>query len=124
MIDIAYLSMTKECEFMKKVILSVLVSICMLGTSGCGLNKEHNVNVTPVFFVATVTEVNEGSLLVEVTDNGSTSLREGTAAHVSTDLDGYTGCAVGDSIRIEFDGMIQELYPPIIPNVISITKGQ
>ena len=62
--------------------------------------------------------------MVEVTDNGSSSLREGTAAHVSTDLDGYTGYTVGDSIRIEFDGMIQELYPPIIPNVVSIRKNR
>lgn len=108
---------------MKKAIVSVLALICLLGAAGCASSKDDNINETSVFFVATVTEVNEGSLLVEVTDSGSTSLKEGTAAHVSTNFDGYIGCAVGDSIRIVFDGMIQELYPPIIPNVIAISKN-
>ena len=84
----------------------------------------NNLSETSAFFVAKVTEINEGYLLVEVSDNGSTSLGEGTIVHVSTNFDGYTECAVGDSIRIEFDSVIQELYPPIIPNVVAISKNQ
>ena len=63
-------------------------------------------------------------MFVNVTDNGSTSLEEGTIVHVSTNFDSYLECAVGDRIRIEFDGLIQELYPPIFPNAVSIRKNQ
>ena len=109
---------------MKKTIAFILALICVLGLVGCNSRKDNNLNETSAFFDAKVTEVNEGHLFVEVTDKGSTSLGEGTTVHVSTNFDGYTECAVGDSIRIEFDGLIQELYPPIIPNVVAISKNQ
>ena len=109
---------------MKKLTAFVFVLVCVLGLVGCNLRKDNNLNDVSVYFVAKVTEVNEGHLFVEVTDNGSSSLRKGTTAHVSTNFDGYTECAVGDSIRIEFDGLMQEVYPPIIPNVIAISKNQ
>lgn len=109
---------------MKKVMVSILALICVVGLVGCTAGKENNLNETAAYFTATVTEVHESSLLVEITDTGSTSLGEGTPVHVSTNFDGYTECAVGDSIQIEFDGMIQELYPPIIPGVTAIHKNQ
>ena len=107
---------------MKKMIAFILALVCMLGFVGCNASKDNHLQEPTVFFVAKVTEVNEGYLFVEVTDKGSTSLKEGTTAHVSTNFDGYTECVVGDSIRIEFDGLMQEVYPPIIPNVIAISK--
>ena len=109
---------------MKKMITIFFVLICVLGLMGCNSQKGTHLNETSAFFVAKVTEVNEGHLFVEVTDKGSTSLGEGTTVHVSTNFDGYTECVVGDCIRIEFDGLIQELYPPIIPNVVAISKNQ
>jgi len=42
----------------------------------------NNFSETSAFFVAKVTEINEGYLFVEVTDNGSTSLGEGTTVTV------------------------------------------
>ena len=107
---------------MKKMIAFILALVCMLGFVGCNASKDNHLNETSVYFIAKVTEVKEGYLFVEVTNNGSTSLREGTTAHVSTNFDGYTECVVGDNIRIEFDGLMQEVYPPIIPNVIAISK--
>lgn len=86
------------------------------------VSMNESLNEQSVFFIAKITEVNESSLLVEVTDKGSTALNRGTAAYVSTAFDAYVACAVGDSIRVEFDGLIQEVYPLIIPNVISISK--
>ena len=109
---------------MKKVLISILALIFAVGLVGCHAGKENTPEETAAYFTATVTEVHEGSLLVEITDNGSTSLGEGTPVHVSTNFDGYTECAAGDSIRVEFDGMIQELYPPIIPGVTAIHKNQ
>jgi len=74
------------------------------------------------FFSAKVMEVSEGSILVEVTDTGSTAFTIGLSVHVSTNFDGYTDCAIGDVVKVSFDGLIQEIYPPIIPNVTAIVK--
>ena len=73
-------------------------------------------------FVAKVTEVGDAQLFVTVIDKGTSSLGNGTPAYVSTDFEGYTAVSVGDYIIVEYDTMVQELYPPIVPNVFSITK--
>ena len=72
------------------------------------------------YFTAIVTEVNEESLFVEIKEKGSTALKEKTPVHVSTNFEGYQECVAGDCIRVEFNGVIQEIYPPIIPYVTSI----
>lgn len=74
-------------------------------------------------FVAKVTEVGETRLFVTVIDKGTSSLQNGSPAYVSIDFNGYTSVAVGDFIIVEYDTMVQEIYPPIIPNVFSITKA-
>lgn len=73
-------------------------------------------------FVARVVEVENARLLVTVINQGWSSLEEGTPAYVSTDFAGYVAPAVGDYVIVEYDSMVQELYPPIVPNVFSITK--
>ena len=73
-------------------------------------------------FVAKVTEVHEKQLFVTVIDKGTSSLGNGTPAYVSTSFEGYTTVSVGDYIIVEYDSMVQEIYPPIVPNVFSITK--
>ncbi len=73
-------------------------------------------------FVAKVTEVRDAQLFVTVIDKGTSSLGNGTPVYVSTDFEGYTAVSVGDYIIVEYDSMVQELYPPIVPNVFSITK--
>lgn len=73
-------------------------------------------------FVAKVTEVGDTRLYVTVIDKGTSSLQNGSPAYVSTDFEGYTSVAVGDFIIVEYDSMVQEIYPPIVPNVFSITK--
>lgn len=74
-------------------------------------------------FLAKVTEVGDTRLFVTVIDKGSSGLQNGTPAYVSTNFEGYTAPAVGDYIIVEYDSMVQEIYPPIIPNVFSITKA-
>ena len=74
------------------------------------------------YFVAKVTEVHEKQLFVTVIDQCTSSLENGTPAYVSTDFEGYTAVSVGDYMIVEYDTMVQELYPPIVPNVFSITK--
>ena len=69
-----------------------------------------------------MTEVHEKQLFVTVIDQCTSSLGNGTPAYVSTNFEGYTAVSVGDYIIVEYDTMVQELYPPIVPNVFSITK--
>ena len=74
------------------------------------------------YFVAKVTEVHEKQLFVTVIDQCTSSLGNGTPAYVSTSFAGYVAPAVGDYVIVEYDSMVQEIYPPIVPNVFSITK--
>ena len=32
--------------------------------------------------------------------------------------------AVGDIVRVWFDGLVQEIYPPILPNVYRVVKEE
>lgn len=69
-------------------------------------------------FEAKVVEVLENSLLIEVTEKGSSLLSTGTEAYISVD-DG-NAYSVGDELKITFDGVVQETYPVKIPNVLGI----
>lgn len=73
-------------------------------------------------FVARVKEIHEKQLFVDVIQPRTSNLRENSPVYVSTNFEGYTAPAVGDYIIVEYDTMVQEIYPPIIPNVFSITK--
>lgn len=99
-------------------ILLLVLPLCFLAS--CKPKPEH---VIPnCYFVAKVTEVGDTQLFVTVINAGWSSLKDGTPAYVSTDFDGYVAPAVGDYVIVEYDSMVQEIYPPIVPNVFSITK--
>lgn len=68
-------------------------------------------------FEALVIKVLDKSVLVEVTAEGTSSLSVGTQAYLSSDGD---GCEAGDTVKVIFDGMIEETYPVRIPNVIGV----
>lgn len=109
--------MKKNKIFALSLALLLVLPLCFLAS--CKQNPDILPNAR---FVAKVTEVKEGQLFVTVIDQCTSSLRNGTPAYVSTDFDGYTAVSVGDYIIVEYDTMVQELYPPIVPNVFSITK--
>jgi hypothetical protein len=101
-------------------LLFVLPLLCL---TACDLNFGANPDILPnTRFVAKVTEVKEGQLFVTVIDKGNSSLGNGTPVYVSTNFEGYTAPAVGDYVIVQYDSMVQEIYPPIVPNVFSITK--
>ncbi len=77
-------------------------------------------------FKAEVLEVRKGSLLVSFISapdlfvspvTGQCVVRTNTEV-MKEDI------AVGDTIRVWFDGLVQEIYPPILPNVFRIVKEQ
>ena len=107
------------------LILAVLMIVPLLCFASCKPEPEHVIpeHVIPnCHFVAKVIEVKNGQLYVTVINAGWSSLKEGTPAYVSTNLDGYVAPAVGDFVIVEYDSMVQEIYPPIVPNVYKITK--
>ncbi len=68
-------------------------------------------------FEALVITVSKNSLLVEVTSQGDSGLSVGTQAYLSTDL---KGIEAGDSIKVIYDGVVEETYPVRLPNVFGI----
>ena len=101
-------------------ILAILFALPLLCLASCKSNPDILPNAR---FVAQVTEVGESQLFVTVIDKGTSGLGNGTPAYVSTNFEGYTAPAVGDYVIVQFDSMVQEIYPPIIPNVFSITRS-
>ena len=76
----------------------------------------------PAHFVAKVTEVHEKQLFVTVIDKGTSGLGNGSPAYVSIPTGNSETFVVGDYVIVDFDSMVQEIYPPIVPNVFYITK--
>lgn len=108
---------------MKKNKIFCLVLVTLLVLPMLCLTSCKPEPITHAHFLAKVTEVHEKQLFVTVIDKRTSSLQNGSPAYVSTDFEGYTSVAVGDFVIVEYDTMVQEIYPPIIPNVFSITKA-
>ncbi|MBE6774498.1 MAG: hypothetical protein E7544_09835 [Ruminococcaceae bacterium] len=72
----------------------------------------------PSEFEAKVIEVNENTMLIEVTDGMNSHLQTGNQANVSVGDGSYKE---GDKVRVVFDGLVQESYPLQLPNVHEIT---
>ncbi len=99
------------------IILSTLLLLSLFSLASCKPKPIPNAH-----FVAKVTEVGETQLFVTVIDKGTSGLQNGTPAYVSIPANGYNAVSVGDFVIVEYDTMVQEIYPPIVPNVFSITK--
>ena len=111
---------------MKKTrILCSIFAILLIASLTCfaSCKRDSAEPEQSAYFVAKVTAVHEKQLFVTIVQKGTSSLTEGTPAYVSTDFDGYTPCAVDDYVVVKYDTMVQEIYPPIVPNVFSITKA-
>lgn len=100
-------------------ILAILLTLPLFCLASC----EPNPDILPnARFVAKVTEVGETQLFVTVIDKGTSGLGNGTPAYVSIPSGNSETFVVGDYVIVDFDSMVQEIYPPIVPNVFYITK--
>lgn len=110
---------------MKKSVSWVLVCICVLMLVACNNNSTDNpIAENEYVFHARVLEISDHTLLVEPTGdcneaNCSDKIRISLEPGICPE-----NLEVGDSVMITYDGVIQELYPAIIPNVHSIQKDQ
>lgn len=74
--------------------------------------------VSVLSFEGKIIELNGNQLLVEVTDSGDSLISVGT--QVSFSAIAENGYEKGDSVKVTFDGVVQETYPLRIPNVLDI----
>ena len=109
--------MKKNKIFALSLAVLLILPLCFLASC----KPEPDSVIPECRFVAKVIEVNETQLYVTVINQGWSSLKDGTPAYVVIP-EGGCDAAVGDFVIVEYDSMVQELYPPIVPNVISITK--
>ncbi len=107
---------------MKRTIALIAAAVCTALLAACVPAGDVSPEAMQAFFEASVVEVYEGSLFVEVTQSGNSSLPEGTPVYVSANYDGCPRCEEGDRIRVTFDSRIEELYPPRVPGVLAIEK--
>ena len=106
---------------MNKVIAVVLVCVCMLMLVAC--NRANTDSGDEHVFHAKVLEIGTQHLLVEP-ESGSRESKSADKIRISlATVDCPENLEVGDTVVIAYDGMIQELYPAIIPNVYSIKKN-
>lgn len=108
---------------MKKFIALTLAFFCIFGLVGCNSSTDISVDETEsfvnekeAFFIAKVVDLQETSMLVEVTAKGNSGVGVGNQVIVSTEK--IAGVIANDSttvtdnyLRIEFDGYVMETYP-------------
>ena len=110
---------------MKKLIALVLALVCVLGLVGCNSKKDVPFDETGAFFVGKVVEINETTMLVEVTYKGNCGVSEGNQVYVSTEkmagiLNSDPEIVTDNYVRIEFDGSIMETYPLQLGDIYKI----
>ena len=103
---------------MKRLLPLILALACMLSLSACGGEPGGQ-----AYFNATVLAVNEGSAELECTDKLTSGISAGERFTISTDTASSGGApelAVGDAVRVVFDGLIMESYPIQLGTIFAI----
>ena len=110
---------------MKKLIALGLTLICLFCFVACSINstEQSQNNAQPAYFVGKVIEIYESGCFVEVTNEGNYGrLPLGTTVRVTTNIKNCPEYAVGDHLKVTFDGTVAESYPPQILHVLVIEK--
>lgn len=93
---------------MKRLGALLLALVCMMTLFGCGNEKRQ------MYFSASVLEINDGFVKVKCTDAFDSGIPVNAEFSVSTDTVAAGGApkmAVGDPIRVVFNGEIMESEP-------------
>ena len=105
-----------------------MILVCTVALVACNNNGDDkgkdsdNDIVNQVYFCGKVIEVYDKSCLVEVIRIGNQHLIIGDKVVVHTDIEGCPQYAVGDCLKIVFDGKVTKSNPPQIVNVYGIYK--
>lgn len=104
---------------MKKILSSILLSVCMLGLLACSQEEDEN---GQDYFNAVVLEIHENYVLTECQEVTSGAVTEGSQVTVSLEVVAAKGAPeieVGDEIRVVYSG-VMESYPLQLQTVFSI----
>lgn len=104
---------------MKRLLPLILALACVLSLSACGGEPGGQ-----AYFNATVLSVNDGSAELECTERLTSGISVGERFTISTDAvsGGAPELAVGDAVRVEFDGLIMESYPIQLGTIFAIYR--
>jgi len=109
---------------MKKWIACALVLVVMFGLVACGgrTGTDFDKPEDLYTFDAKILEIHDSYFLVEPSAD-SHEANSSDKIQVSTqNADPSAQWQVGDSVRITYNGQIQELYPAIVPQVYKVEK--
>ena len=115
---------------MKKIIsLLLALSLIAIILTSCQNDLSGKINSANTdvpdddqyYFTGKVVEIYEKGCLIEVTDAGNQHLSVGNKVDVHTNIENCPAYSEGDSLKIVFDGMVAESYPPQILKVFEIT---
>ena len=107
-----------EVRALQRLLPLILALACVLRLTACGGEPGAAAS-----FHATVLAVNEGSAELECTDKLTSGISVGERFTISTDTassDGAPELAVGDAVRVVFDGLIMESYPIQLGTIFAI----
>ena len=112
---------------MKKCLALLLTLVLLVTLVACQNNdKENNGNegndILNPYFTGKVVDVYEKGCLLEVTDKGNWNFSIGDKVEIHTDIENCPEYSVNDYLRISFDGLVAESYPPQINGVTIISK--
>ena len=109
---------------MKKLISILLISACVLAICACQKQPENPTELDTVnpYFTGKVIEIIDKGCLMEVTDSGNGTFPVGERIIVNTNIENAPPYAVGDHLRISFDGKVALSYPGQVLNVFSVVK--
>lgn len=111
---------------MKKAFILCLSLLCLLTLVACRAQDGGKGTDSPdsYTFEATVLEVHSDHLLIAPAD-GSTERTIADKIRIPLDrAHEWEPPQVGDTVRITYDGIIQEMYPAILPNVSRVERVQ
>ena len=106
---------------MKKILLVGLVLVCLLALGACQKAPTELDTENP-YFTGKVIGLEEWGCLMEVTHTGNGNFYVGEKLIVNTNVEGTPKYAIGDHLRISFDGKVALSYPGQVLNVYSVVK--
>lgn len=106
---------------MKKILLICTVLACLAMLVACNQSPTELDTENP-YFTGKVIEIEERGCLMEVTHTGNGNFYVGERIIVNTKIKDCPKYAVGDHLRISFDGKVALSLPGQVLNVYSVVK--
>ena len=109
---------------MKQLISVLLIAVCLFSVCACKKQPTTpaELDTENPYFTGKVLEMEERGCLMEVTHTGNGNFYVGEKIIVNTNIKGCPKFAVGDHLRISFDGKVALSLPGQVLNVYSVVK--